>query len=141
MQPDAGGSGDWRRLMSFKIKLSHTRRPRGLHALTDRADRAERQAGVMREALAEAEREGVGPRAEKDRAAVHLACCIGEHERAEAESELAFYDAQIATEKVAELDAENVAAMDHVGGLLDALHADLDSIERDLKEYIEKEAK
>ena len=107
----------------------------------NRAERAERSREEMRRALAEAELEGVGFRAEKARAASHLACCIGEHERAEAESELAFYDAQIATEKVAELDAENVAAMDHVGGLLDALHADLDSIERDLKEYIEKEAK
>ena len=42
---------------------------------------------------------------------------------------------------VAELDAENVASMDHVGGLLEKLHADLDSIERDLDEYTEKETK
>jgi hypothetical protein len=127
--------------MAFKIKLGHQRRPRGLAVLVNRAERAERSREEMRRALAEVEFEGVGLRAEKDRAAAHLACCIGEHERAEAESELAFYDAQTSTEKVAELDAENVAAMDHVGGLLDALHADLDSIERDLKEYIEKEAK
>ena len=45
------------------------------------------------------------------------------------------------SEKVEELDAANVVAMDRVGDLLDTLHADLDSIERDLKEYIEKEAK
>jgi hypothetical protein len=90
----------------------------------------------MREALAEAELEGVGLRAEKDRAAAHLACCIGEHERAEAESELAFYDARTATDKVVKLDAENVAAMDHVGDLLGALHGDLDSLERDLNDFI-----
>jgi hypothetical protein len=122
--------------MAFKIKLSHTRRPRGLHALTNRADRAERHAGVMRRALAETEREGEILRAEKDRAAAHLVGCIAEHERAEAGSELAWYDALTATEKVAELDAENVAGMDHVGGLLDALHADLDSIEADLDAFI-----
>ena len=127
--------------MAFKIKLSHQRRPRGLAVLVDRAERAERRKEDMRLALAEAELEGVGLRAEKDRAAAHLAGCIAEHERAEAESELLFYDAQTATEKVVELDAENVAGMNNVGGLLDALHADLDSIERDLNEYIEKEAK
>ena len=92
----------------IKLKQSKTRRPRGLHALTDRADRA----------------------------AAHLVGCIGEHERAEAGSELAFYDAQTATEKVEELDAANVVAMDHVGDLLDALHADLDSIEEDLDAFI-----
>jgi hypothetical protein len=112
MQPDAGGSGDWRKLMAFKIKLSHQRRPRGLHAL-----------------------------AEKNRAAAALMAAGGELERAEAESELVWHDALTATEKLVKLDAENVAGMDHVGGLLDALHADLDSIERDLNEYIEKEAK
>ena len=127
--------------MALKIKLKHARRPRGLHVLVNRAERAERSREEMREALAKTELEGVRLRAEKDRAAAHLACCIGEHERAEAESELAFYDAQIATEKVTKLDAENVAAMDQVGDLLGALHADLDSIERDLNEYIEKEAK
>src|ERR1035441_2535237 len=72
--------------------------------------------------------EGEILRAEKDRAAAHLVGCIAEDERAEAGSELAWYDALTATEKVAELDAEKVAGMDHVGGLLDALHADLDSI-------------
>jgi hypothetical protein len=95
----------------------------------------------MRRALAGAELDGVRLRAEKDRAAAHLVGCIGEHERAEAGSELAFYDAQTATEKVEELDAANVVAMDRVGDLLDTLHADLDSVERDLNEYIEKEAK
>jgi CYTH domain-containing protein len=90
----------------------------------------------MRRALAGAEREGVRLRAEKGRAAEHLAGSIAEHERAEAESELAFYDAQTATEKAVELDAENVAAMDHVGGLLDALHTDLDSLEADLDAFI-----
>jgi regulator of protease activity HflC (stomatin/prohibitin superfamily) len=126
--------------MAFKIKLkqSKTRRPRGLHALVDRAETAERQTAEMRRALAETEREGEILRAEKDRAAAHLARCIGEHERVEAESELTFYDVQTETEKVAKLDAENVAAMDHVGGLLGALHADLDSIERDLDEFIKK---
>jgi hypothetical protein len=98
--------------MAFKIKLSHQRRPRGLHAL-----------------------------AEKNRAAAALMAAGGELERAEAESELVWHDALTATEKLVKLDAENVAGMDHVGGLLDALHADLDSIERDLNEYIEKEAK
>src|ERR1039458_3531770 len=124
--------------MAYKIKLkqSKTRRPRGLHALTDRADRADRQAAEMRRALAGAELDGVRLRAEKDRAAAHLVGCIAEHERAEAGSELAWYDALTATEKVAELDAENVAGMDHVGGLLDALHADLDSIEADLDAFI-----
>ena len=127
--------------MAYKIKLSHQRRPRGLAVLVGRAERAERRKEDMRRALAEAEREGVGLRAEKARAAAYLAGRIGEHERGEAESELALFDAQIATERVVKLDGENVAAMDHVGGLLDALHADLDSIERDLNEYIEKEAK
>jgi hypothetical protein len=112
-----------------------------LHALVDRAETAERRTAEMRRALAETEREGVRLRGEKDRAAAHLARCIGEHERAEAESELAFYGAQTATEKLEELDASNVVTMDHVGDLLGALHADLDSIERDLNEYIEKEAK
>ena len=76
--------------MAFKIKLAHTRRPRGLHALQALAQQAEREVTRRRQELA----------------------------------------------VVAELDAENVAAMDHVGGLLDALHADLDSIEADLDEFI-----
>src|ERR1035441_7671591 len=132
--------------MAYKIKLSHQRRPRGLAVLVGRADRADRQAAEMRRgrggagrerrALAGAEREGVRLRAEKGRAAEHLAGSIAEHERAEAESELAFYDAQTATEKAVELDAENVAALDHVGGLLDALHTDLDSLEADLDAFI-----
>ena len=78
--------------MAFKIKLGHTRRPRGLQALVQQAER------------------------EVTRRRQELAVLV-------------------------ELDAGNVAGMDHVGGLLDALHADLDSIERDLNEYIEKEAK
>ena len=122
----------------MKIKLKKSRRP---HALVDRADRADRQVAVMRRGLAEAELEGVRLRADKDEAAVYLANCIAEHERAEGGSELAWYDALTATEKVAELDAENVAAMDHVGELLVDVHGQLDSLERDLNEYIEKEAK
>ena len=35
-----------------------------------------------------------------------------------------------------ELDAENLAGMNHVGDLLDALHADLDSLEADLDAFI-----
>ena len=122
--------------MAFKIKLSHQRRPRGLAVLVDRAERAERRKEDMRRALAESELEGVRLRSKKDQAAAHLAGCIGEHGRAEAESDLAFYDAQIATGKVVELDAENVAAMDHVGDLLGPLHGDLDSLERDLDAFI-----
>jgi hypothetical protein len=78
--------------MAFKIKLAHTRRPRGLQALVQEAER------------------------EVTRRRQELAILV-------------------------KLDEENVAAMDHVGGLLDGLHTDLDSIERDLNEYIEKEAK
>src|ERR1035441_409620 len=91
--------------MAYKIKLSHQRRPRGLAVLVDRAERAERRKEDMREALAEAERDGVRLRAKKDRAAADLVGCIGEHARAEAGSELAWYDAQTATEKVEELGA------------------------------------
>ena len=95
----------------------------------------------MREALAEAELDGVRLRAVKAEAHEDLKAAIGEHERAEAGSELAFYHAQTVTENVAKLDAENVAAMDHVGELLADLHSELDSLERDLDEYIEKETK
>ena len=124
--------------MAFKIKLSHQRKPRGLHALVDRAENAERQTAEMRRALAETERDGVRLRAEKDRAAAHLARCINEHERVEAESELTFYDVQTATEKVAKLDAENSAAVDHAGELVAGLHSELDQLESDLDQFIKK---
>ena len=122
--------------MAYRIKLGHQRRPRGLAVLVDRAERAERRKEEMRQALSEAEREGVGLRGEKDRAAAALMAAGGELDRVEAESDLAFYDAQTATKKAEELDAANVIAMDHVGDLLDTLHADLDSIEADLDEFI-----
>ena len=124
--------------MAFKIKLSHTRRPRGFHALTDRADRAERRREEMRSALAEAEREGVGLRAEKNRAAAHLVGCIAEHERAEAEEELAVFDLRTSTDKLLEMHADTVASMDRTGELLADVHSQLDSIERDLDEFIKK---
>jgi hypothetical protein len=77
--------------MAYKIKLkqSKTRRPRGLQALVQQAER------------------------EVTRRRQELAVLV-------------------------ELDAGNVAGMDHVGGLLDALHTDLDSIEADLDEFIKK---
>ena len=73
--------------MAFKIKLGHTRRPRGLQALVQQAER------------------------EVTRRRQELAVLV-------------------------ELDAENLAGMNHVGDLLDALHADLDSLEADLDAFI-----
>ena len=125
----------------MKIKLGHQRRPRGLRVLVDRVERAERSKEDMRRALAEAEREGVGLRAEKDRARENLEAVIGKYERGAAEEELAVFDLRTSTDKLLELHAETLASMDRTEQAVTEFERLATELERDLNEYIEKEAK
>ena len=127
--------------MAYKIKMGHQRRPRGLAVLVDRAERAERRKEDMRRALAEAEREGVGLRAEKDRAAAHLVAVLGEVGRAEAAEELAGYDLRATTDRLLDLHAETLASMDRFEELQSDRDDQLTVLENDLDDFIRKGGK